>query len=220
MQLPELKVIARSSSFRFTGDSLDVPMVARALGVETLVTGRIAPTNGQLTINAELVNGRDGTAMWRASYKPSDAQVMDVEGQIAREIARRVRSELTPADQRRLDKATHPNSEAYALLLRGRYELSLYTLDSARTAKSYFEQALGIDPGYVLANAELANAYLRLASNGGLTPADALQRGEQAATKAIAIDDEVPKRTRRWPASSATSGNGRMPSGSIVKPSR
>ena len=193
VQLPDLKVIARSSSFRFSGDSLDVPMVARALGVETLVTGRTATTNGQLTISAELVSGRDGTAMWSASYKPSDAQVMDVEGQIAREIARRVRSELTPADQRRLDKAMHPNSEAYSLLLRGRYELSLYTLDSARTAKSYFEQALGIDPEYVLANAELANAYLRLASNGGLTPADALRRGEQAASKAIAIDDEVPE---------------------------
>jgi tetratricopeptide (TPR) repeat protein len=60
-------------------------------------------------------------------------------------------------------------------------------------AKSYFEQALGIDPGYVLANAELANAYLRLSQNGGLKPADALQRGEQAATKAIAIDNEVPE---------------------------
>jgi tetratricopeptide (TPR) repeat protein len=118
---------------------------------------------------------------------------MDVEGQIAREIARHVRSELSPADERRLDKSIHPSSEAYSLLLRGRYELSLYTLDSARMAKSYFEQALGIDPGYVLANAELANAYLRLAQNGGLTPSDALQRGEQAAAKAIAIDNEVPE---------------------------
>ena len=60
-------------------------------------------------------------------------------------------------------------------------------------AKSYFEQALGIDPGYVLANAELANAYLRLSQNGGLPPSEALQRGEQAATKAIAIDNEVPE---------------------------
>jgi len=193
VQLPDLKVIARSSSSRFSGESLDIPMVARALGVETLVTGRIVNTNGQLTVSAELVSGRDSTAIWRASYSPSNAQVMDVEGQIAREIARRVRSKLTPADQRRLDKAIHPNSEAYSLLLRGRYELSRYTLESARMAKSYFEQALGIDPGYVLANAELANAYLRLSQNGGLKPAEALQRGEQAATKAIAIDNEVPE---------------------------
>ena len=193
VQLPDLKVIARSSSSRFNGDSLDVPMVARALGVEALVIGRIVNTNGQITVTAELVSGRDSTALWRASYSPSDAHVMDVEGQIAREIARRVRSKLSPADERRLDKAIHPSSEAYSLLLRGRYELSRYTLDSARMAKSYFEQALGIDPAYVLANAELANAYLRLSQNGGLAPSDALQRGEQAATKAIALDDEVPE---------------------------
>jgi TolB-like protein/tRNA A-37 threonylcarbamoyl transferase component Bud32/tetratricopeptide (TPR) repeat protein len=192
-QLPDLKVIARSSSFRFAGDSLDAPMVARALGVQTLVTGRIANTNGQLTISAELVSGRDGTAMWRQSYTPSLDHVMDVEGQIAREIARRVRSELTAADRRRLDKAVHPNSDVYSLLLRGRFEMQLYTLPSALSAKSYFEQALGIDPAYALGNAELANAYLRLASNGGLEPAEALQRGEQVARKAIAIDDEVPE---------------------------
>jgi len=191
-QLPDLKVIARSSSFRFLGDALDVPMVARALGVQTLVTGRIAK-NGHLTVSAELVSGRDGTAMWRASYMPSLDHVMDVEGQIAREIARRVRSELTAADQRRLDKAVHPNSEVYSLLLRGRFEMQLYTLPSAQNAKNLFEQALGIDPSYALGNAELANAYLRLASNGGLGPAEALQRGEQMARKAIAIDDEVPE---------------------------
>jgi serine/threonine protein kinase/tetratricopeptide (TPR) repeat protein len=192
-QLPDLKVIARSSSFRFAGESLDLPMVARALGVQTLVTGRIVNTKGELTISAELVSGRDGTAMWRASYMRDIEHVMDVEGQIAREIVRRIHSELTPADQRRLDKAVHPNSEAYSLLLRGRYEMSLYTLESARNAKSYFEQALGIDSAYALANAELANAFLRLASNGGLKPVEALQRGEQAAGKAIAIDDEVPE---------------------------
>lgn len=191
-QLPDLKVIARSSSFRFAGDSLDVPVVARTLGVQTLVTGRIATNDGQLTISAELVSGRDGTAMWRASYMPSVDHVMDVEGQIAREIARRVRSELTPADQRRLDKAVHPNADAYSLLLRGRFEMSRYTVKNAENARSYFEQALGIDPGYALANAELANAYLRLASNGGLAPAEAQQGAEQAARKAIAIDDEVP----------------------------
>jgi TolB-like protein/tRNA A-37 threonylcarbamoyl transferase component Bud32 len=192
-QLPDLKVIARSSSFRFTGDSLDVPVVARTLGVQTLVTGRIVSNDKQLSISAELVSGSDGTAMWRGTYTPSGDHVMDVEGQIAREIARRVRTELTPADRRRLDKAVHPNSEAYSFLLRGRYEMSRYTLKNAQNALSYFEQALGIDGSYALANAELANAYLRLASNGGLPPAEAQQSAEQAARKAIAIDDEIPE---------------------------
>jgi len=87
----------------------------------------------------------------------------------------------------------HPNAEAYSLLLRGRYEMSLYTPESGQRAASYFEQALGIDPSYALANAELANAYRFLATSGNLKPAEALQRGEQAALRAVAMDDELPE---------------------------
>ena len=147
-QLPDLKVIARSSSFRFGGDSLDVAEVARTLDVQTLVTGRVAVDNGQVSISTELVSGRDGTVMWSAEYSPSLAGITDIEAQIAREIARRVRSELTPADKRRLDRAVHPNAEAYSLLLRGRYEMSLYTPEISRRAVRSFQEALGIDPAY------------------------------------------------------------------------
>jgi TolB-like protein/tRNA A-37 threonylcarbamoyl transferase component Bud32 len=191
--LPDLKVIASSSSFRFAGDSLDISDVARTLGVQTLVTGRLVMANGQLRISAELVRGSDGTVMWAADFTQSLQNVVEVESRIALEIARRVRSELTAADQRRLNKAVHPNAEAYSLLLRGRYEMSLYTPESGQRAASYFEQALGIDPSYALANAELANAYRFLATSGNLKPAEALQRGEQAALRAVAMDDELPE---------------------------
>jgi eukaryotic-like serine/threonine-protein kinase len=191
--LPDLKVIASSSSFRFGGDSLDISGVARTLGVQTLVTGRLVRANGQLRISTELVRGSDGTVMWAANFTQSLQNVVEVESRIALEIARRVRSELTAADQRRLNKAVHPNAEAYSLLLRGRYEMSLYTSESGQRAASYFEQALGIDPSYALANAELANAYRFLATSGSLKPAEALQRGEQAALKAVAMDDELPE---------------------------
>ena len=190
MQLPDLKVIARSSSFRFTGDSLDVPNVARTLGVQTLVTGRIVQADGRLRITAELIS-RDGVALWGANYTPNTNNLTDVQVQIAREIARRVRTQLTPADQRRLDKAIHPNTEAHALLLRGRYELSLYTPESLNRAAAHFQQALGIDPTYGMANAELANTYRLLNGFGIIDPREALRLGEQAALRAIAADEEL-----------------------------
>lgn len=219
-QLPDLKVIARSSSSRFRGESLDVPRVARTLGAQTVVTGRIVGDNGYLMLRVELVSGGDGTVMWAADYTATPQNIADVESQIAGEVARRVRSELTPAEERRLHNAAHPNAEAYSLLLRGRYEMSLYTPESGQKAASYFEQALGIDPAYALANAELADAYRFLATSGSLKPAEALQRGEQAALKAIAIDDELPERTRHLPASGAIDGSGRTPSASTGAPSR
>jgi len=190
-QLPDLRVIARSSSFRFSGDTRDVRRIARALGVRTVVTGRITEEAGRLRVTTELVNGENGTTLWGAEYTRDRADLADIQGQIATEIARRVRSKLTPADQRRLEKLVHPNPEVYSLLLRGRYQMSLYTPESTQRAASYFEQALGIDQSYAMANAELANAYRRLGGAGILRPREALPLAEQAALKAIAADDEL-----------------------------
>ena len=190
-QLPDLRVIARSSSFRFSGDTPDVRRIARALGVRTVVTGRITEEAGRLRVTTELVNGENGTTLWGAEYTRNRADLADIQGQIATEIARRVRSKLTPADQRRLEKLVHPNPEVYSLLLRGRYQMSLYTPESTQRAASYFEQALGIDQSYAMANAELANAYRRLGGAGILRPREALPLAEQAALKAIAADDEL-----------------------------
>ena len=190
-QLPDLRVIARSSSFRFSGDTRDVRRIARALGVRTLVTGRITEEAGRLRVTTELVNGENGTTLWGAEYTRNRADLADIQGQIATEIARRVRSKLTPTDQRRLAKLVHPNPEVYSLLLRGRYQMSLYTPESTQRAASYFEQALGIDQSYAMANAELANAYRRLGGAGILRPREALPLAEQAALKAIAADGDL-----------------------------
>jgi TolB-like protein/predicted Ser/Thr protein kinase len=192
-QLPDLKVIAQTSSSRFRGNSLDVPTVARTLGVLTLVTGRVVVASGQLTISAQLVSGRDGTVMWSSVYTPSLARITEVEAQIAREIARRVRSQLTPDDQRRLDKVVHPNAEAYSALLQGRFEMSRYTPESARKAAEHFKEALGVDSSYALANAELANAFRRLGGFGLLKPEEALRNSEEAALRAVRLDDELPE---------------------------
>lgn len=188
-QLPDLKVISRNSSFRFTGPSLDVPNVARTLGVRALVTGRIVELDGRLRVSAELVS-EDGTAIWGAEYTPSLTNLADVQAHIATDVAKQVRSGLTDADQRKLTRPIHPNSDVYALLLRGRYQMWLYSPESTQKAATYFEQALGIDPGYAVANAELANAYRRLAGAGIMQPAEAIPLAEQAASRAIAADDE------------------------------
>jgi serine/threonine protein kinase/tetratricopeptide (TPR) repeat protein len=192
-QLPDLKVIARSSSFRFPGNAPDVQSIARTLGVRTLVTGRVAESDGRLRVTAELVNGADGTALWGAEYSGPVADLSDIQAQIENEVARRVRSSgLTPLDQRILAKTIHPNPDVNSLLLRGRYQMSLYTPESTQKAASYFEQALGIDQGYAVANAELANVYRRLGGAGIFKPGEALPLAEQAALKAIAADDELP----------------------------
>jgi serine/threonine protein kinase/tetratricopeptide (TPR) repeat protein len=190
-QLPDVKVIARTSSSRMSPANLDVKRAARTLGARTVVIGRVDHTAGKLAVSVELLNGVDGTVLWSSDYFPDPNNVIDVQGDLAREIARRVRSKLTAADEQRLSKTLSRNSEAYGLLLRGRYQMGLYTPDSTQKALTLFEQAVGLDPGFALARAELANTYRRLGGAGILNPAEAIPRAEREALLAISGDGEM-----------------------------
>lgn len=187
-QLPDVKVISRMSSSRMSSAGLDVRQAARTLGARTVVIGRVGHVDGRLKVTVELVNGLDGAAMWASDYFPDRANLVDVEGDLAREIARRVRSKLTAADERRLAKTLSSSSEAYGLLLRGRYQMWLYSPESTQKAATLFEQALGLDPEFALASAELANTYRRLGGAGILDPAEAIPRAETAALRAVSGD--------------------------------
>jgi serine/threonine protein kinase/Tfp pilus assembly protein PilF len=190
-QLPDLKVIARSSSFKFKGENIDIRRVARTLGVRVLVTGRLAELNGQLRITAELVKGNDGSQLWGAQYRAAFAEVADIQAQIVREIAQRVRSHLTENDRAKLARAGEKNSEAYELLLRGRYEMRLYNPRSTQKAVEYYQEALALDPGFAMANAELAYSYRLLSGAGILKPSETLPLAEAAARRALAADPDL-----------------------------
>jgi serine/threonine-protein kinase len=190
-QLPDLKVIARSSSFRFKGDRIDIQAVARALGVHALVTGRVAAINGRLRITVELVNGADGRQLWGAQYDSGMAELAVTQAELSRQVGEHLRSEVTLADREKLSRGAKANPEAYALLLRGRYQIRLYTPESRKKAVGYYEEALAIDPGFALANAELAAAYRVLSGSAILSGGDAMPMAEAAVRRALAGDETL-----------------------------
>ncbi|MBI3680211.1 MAG: protein kinase [Acidobacteria bacterium] len=189
-QLPDLKVIARSSSFRFK-EQIDVRQVARTLGVQFLVSGRVAEGGGRLRITAELVSGADGSQVWGAQYNPTISDLAGVEAAIAREIAERIYSRLTRSEREKLAKGAKVNPEAYELLLRARYHMRLYTPESRRQAVSYYQQALALDPGFALASAELASAYRYLSGSAVARAAEMLPKAEASARRALAADADL-----------------------------
>ncbi len=187
-QLPDLKVIARSSSFKFKGEGIDVRRVARMLGVQALLTGRVAEMEGRLRITAELVNGADGTQIWGAQYSSGISNLAAVEREITGEVARRLRSKLTQTERTRLAKAINAKPEAYELFLRGRYHVRLFTPDDSMRAVSYYQQALAIDPGFALAHAELAYVYRLLGGSAILNAQDMMSQAEAEVRRALAAD--------------------------------
>ncbi|MFL6447054.1 MAG: protein kinase domain-containing protein [Bryobacteraceae bacterium] len=190
-QLPSLKVIARSSSFQFKGDGLNTRHVAQTLGVQALLSGRMYQSAGELRVSVELVNGADGAAIWGHQYRPGVNDLTAVEEQIVREVAGRLRTQLKPPPETRLSESSGVLPEAYSLLLRGRYEMRLYNPRSTQRAVDYYREALAMEPGFAVANAELANSYRLLSGAGILKPAEAMPLAEAAALRAIGEDEHL-----------------------------
>jgi eukaryotic-like serine/threonine-protein kinase len=192
-ELPELKVVARSSSFRYQAATVDVSSAAAALGVKALVMGRVRSMGERLRISIEVVNGSDGRQIWGAQYTPLITELPVVQAQISQDIARQIVFKLTSTQQQKLAKWATTPPEAYELLLRGRYQRRLYRTDSRLTAIGYFEQALALDPGFALANGELALTYRYMSGGGVLDPQKALPKAESAARRALAFEPDLPE---------------------------
>src|SRR5687767_7930116 len=115
--LSDVKVIARSSSFEYKGKSVDLQQVARALGVQAIVTGRVAQRGDNLVIAVELVDTRDRTQMWGEQYNRKATDLLQVQADISDDVAEKLRRRLSTADRERLTRSETTNPQAYELAL-------------------------------------------------------------------------------------------------------
>jgi len=189
-KLPGVKVIARSSSFRYKGKEADPQEVARALGVESILTGRVVHRGDNLLISAELVNASDKTQIWGDQYNRKLADILTVQDEIAKRISETLRLRLSGEQQQRLTKRYSDNVEAYQDYLKGRFYSAKSTESGLKKSIEYFNQAIEKDPNYALAWAGLANGYWE-DSDIHISPHDAMPKAKQAALKALAIDNTL-----------------------------
>jgi len=189
-QLSQLKVSARSSSFRYKGKEIDPEEVARALGVGALVTGRIIQRGDELQVSVELMDAQDQTQMWGEQYnrRASDLQAVQVE--IARTISEKLRLRLTGAQEQQLTKQATENPQAYQLYLNGLFYGRKGGIENLKKALDYHTQAVALDPQFALAYAAMPVAYINL-STSGADPAELLAKGRAAAQKALQLDDSL-----------------------------
>ena len=187
-QLPQLKVIARSSTFRYKGKEVDPEEVARAVGVRAVVTGRIVQRGEDLQISVELMSATDKTQMWGEQYHRRASDLQAVQAEISRAIAEKLRLRLTGAQERQLARRATNNAQAYQLYLTGMFHMRKGNLDGYRNALDYLKQAVTLDPSFALAFASMPAVYSNLAATGGLGPGEALSKGKAAAQKALELD--------------------------------
>jgi TolB-like protein/Tfp pilus assembly protein PilF len=194
-QVPQLRVRARSTIFRYKGSDIDPIQAGQDLGVQSVLLGRVLQRGKGLVINLELVDVANGWHLWGKQYNRTAADIFDVEEDIFRNVCEKL--ELQLADDGRGSSARRytANAEAYRLYLRGRYHWNERTVDGYRKAIGCFREAIEGDPNYALAYAGLADAYsLQCSAFYGLKqPTEIMPRARAAAEKALQIDGSLPE---------------------------
>src|SRR2546423_2298610 len=191
-QLPNLKkVIPFSSVLRYKGRQIDPQAVGRELNVRAVLTGRLVERGDDLLIIAELVDVEDNKRLWGGQYNRKSADILNLQGEIAREISEKLRLKLTGEQRERLTKPQTESAEAYQLYLQGRYYWHKFTDEARIKSGEYFQRAIEKDPNYALAYAGLSDSYAVMAFFGQMPPKEAWQKSEEAAVKALAIDDAL-----------------------------
>jgi serine/threonine-protein kinase len=187
--LPKLKVMARSTVFRYQNRNVDPQTVGRELRVRAVVTGVVKVFADKLQIHAELVDANDGSQLWGETYNRELAHLATVQEDISRDIAEKLRTRLTGAEKKKLRKRTTSNSEAYQLYLKGRFHWNRRNEDGLRRGIQFFRQAIESDPSFASPYAGLADSFITLATNIPLPPHETMPKAKAAATAAIEIDD-------------------------------
>ncbi len=188
-QLSNLRVMARTTVFRYKGKEVDPQKIGRDLNVRAMVTGRVQQRGDNLIIQAELVDVENGSQLWGGQFNRKLADVIGIQEEISKEISERLRLKLSGDEKQRLTKRYTENAEAYQLYLQGLYYYHKLTPDGLRKAIEYFQQAIDKDPNYALAYAGLADTYNPLAFFNMLPPREVMPKAKAAAVKALELDD-------------------------------
>ena len=185
-QLPNVRVLARSTMFTFKGKELNPQEVGRQLGVETVLTGRVVQRGESLTVQTDLVNVADGSQLWGERYNRTLTDVLAVQEEIVRDVSQKLQARLLGVGER---KAYTANHEAYQLYLKGRFFWNKRTAKDIEKAIQHFQQAIAIDPSYALAYTGLADSYALTPFYGGAQPRESMPKAREAARKALSLDD-------------------------------
>jgi len=190
-QLPRLRVVARSTVFRYKGSEVDPQEVGQQLGARAVLTGRVRQVGDGLMIAAELIDVTNDSQLWGEHYNRKLSDIFEVQEEIAKEISEKLRLRLTGEEKKRLAKRYTENTEAYQLYLRGRYFWYKRTEEALRKSIEYFNQAITEDPAYAAAFDGLSDSYALLALRGIIPPREGLLKAKAAARKALEIDDAL-----------------------------
>jgi serine/threonine protein kinase/Tfp pilus assembly protein PilF len=191
-QLADLKVMARSTVFRYKGNEEDPQKIGQALQVSAILMGRVTQHGDEVGVQTDLVNTADGTELWGSHYDRKLADITQLQSDITRAISSRLRRQLGDREQQRMGGAGTANPEAYRLYLEGRQLWHGRTAEGLKKSMDLFQQAIAADPKYALAYTGLADTYNVAPAYGiGITSLQGNVLADEATRKALELDNSL-----------------------------
>ncbi len=190
-RLPKLRVMARSTVFRYKGKQVTPQEAGQELQVRAVLTGRVLVLGNSLLIAVELVDAADGAQLWGAQVKRPLADLLAALEEIARDLTSQLQVVLSGEEKKRLGKRPTENSEAYQLYLQGRFHWNKRSHEGVAKGIEFFEAAIAKDPAFALAYAGLADSYFFQAWYGEIAPRTVMPKGKAAADQALAQGDTL-----------------------------
>jgi len=187
-KVPELRVVAHSSSFSFKGRDTDVREIGRQLGVGSVLEGSVRKAGGRLRISAQLIDTAGGFHVWCEQYDRTLEDIFALQDEISQSVLAALRVELVKAERPPVITPSTANMEAYLLYLQGRSFWHRRFSGQLQKAMECFEQAIQKDPGFALAYSGLADSFSALGVWAFVPPHDAFPRATALARQALALD--------------------------------
>jgi TolB-like protein len=185
-----LKVRPFTSVARYKLQKPDLRTIARDLDVQAIVTGSLRQQGDDLSIGIELVDAREDNVLWTKRYPGKLSDILDLQDQIARDVAANLRLRLTGEEEQRLTKHYTTNSRAYLLYQEGVFHLNKFTPEGLQIGIEYFQRALKMDPNYASALVGVGRCKVLLGTQH-LGPKATHSEARELLTKALMIDSTV-----------------------------
>jgi serine/threonine protein kinase/tetratricopeptide (TPR) repeat protein len=188
-RLPQLSVPPHNSVYSYKGRQQSPQIIARSLGVETMMIGNVAVDDESLSVGVELLDVGSGESIWSNEYKTKPSEVLAVQRQITADVTRELGVVVSAEELSQLARDYTKSDDAYRLYLMGRYFFNKRTKEDFYKGIEYFRQAVDKDPSYALAYAGLADCYGLLGAYMVMEAHFAFTSARDAANKALELDE-------------------------------
>ena len=190
-RLSNLKVMARSTVFKFKGKEDDPRQIGQTLQVSAVLIGRITQRGDQMAVQVDLVDTSDGSELWGSHYERRAADVPEVQGDITRDVSTKLGRNDAAKMSQKFGNAGTTNPEAYRLYLEGRQLWYGRTPEGLKKSIDLFQQAIAADPNYALAYTGLSDTYNVAPSYIPITSKQGETLADEASRKAVELDDSL-----------------------------